>query len=92
MLRHHALEVAICVDLSRAMPMLRSAGTEYEVVIVNVSDARLPWPKTLAKLQEACFLSGGYPSPLFLCTSTTSRSPEFELQIERMGARYVLER
>jgi hypothetical protein len=60
-------------------------------VILNVSDAVLPWFKILKKLQEAFFQSGGHQSPLFLCTSSTKRSHEFELRIERMGARYVFE-
>ena len=90
-LRFHNLEVDVCRAPERAVALLRRASADYEVVILNVSDVLLPWFKTLARLQEACFQSRGYPSPLFLCSSSTKRSPEFELRIERMGARYVFE-
>jgi hypothetical protein len=92
MLQFHALEVATCADPKQAVLLLRRTSGEYDVVIVNVSDQTVPWVRLLLKLQEACFLSNGYPSPMFLCTSTLPRSPEFQLQIERKGARYVVER
>jgi len=91
-LRFRAFEVDVYRDPERARTRLRRASTKYEVVIVNVSDTAMPWFKTLLKLQEACFQLGSYPSPLFLCTSSIKQSSEFELQIERMGARYVVER
>lgn len=87
----HDLAVDVYPDPERAAKRLRRAGNDYDVVILNVSDPLLPWVNTLVKLQAACFESGVSPSPLFLCTSTAKRSPEFELRIERMGARYVCE-
>jgi ActR/RegA family two-component response regulator len=92
MLQYHALDVGTCADPQLAILLLRRTSCEYDVVIINVSDQTVPWVSMLAKLQEACFLSNGYPSPMFLCTSTVSRSPEFQLQIERRGARYVVAR
>jgi hypothetical protein len=90
-LRFHALEVDVCPDPERAITRLRRESANYEVVILNVSEIFWPWLKTLARLQGVCLQSRAYPSPLFLCTSSTKRSPEFELRVERMGARYVFE-
>jgi DNA-binding response OmpR family regulator len=86
-----AREVDVLPDPEQATTRLRRTSTDYEVVILNVSNGFMPWISILAKLQAACFQSGIYPSPLFLCTSTTKQSFEFELRIERMGARYVYE-
>jgi hypothetical protein len=90
-LRFHALEVHICPDPDRAITRLRRSSANYEVVIVDVSNASLPWFDTVARLQEACFQTGVYPSPRLLCTSNTKRTPDFELRIEQIGARYVYE-
>ena len=89
-LRSHALEVEVCRETQWAITRLRQASVKYDVIILNVSTATDCF-KTLAKLQDACSDSTYYPFPFFLCTSTTKRSPEFELRIERMGARYVYE-
>jgi DNA-binding response OmpR family regulator len=88
----HHFETDLCLDPERAAVRLRRAADDYDVVILNVSNPSLPWVNILAKLQAACLESGASPAPLFLCTSTTKRLPEFELQIERLGARYVCER
>lgn len=85
------VEVEVVTDPKQAAAELRMGIADYAVVILNVSNASLPWIETLAKLQEACFQSGAYRSPFFLCTSATKRSLEFELRIERMGGRYVYE-
>lgn len=87
----HGLEVDVYLDPEQAAVRLRWAGNDYDVVILNVTSPSLPWVNILTKLQAACLESGVYPAPRFLCTSTTKRSPEFELRIERMGARYVFE-
>jgi DNA-binding response OmpR family regulator len=87
----HAVEVEVIPDPRQAVAQLKRDSADYAVVILNVSSAALPWADTLAKLQESCLQPGAYPPPLFLCTSDTKRPPEFELRIERMGARYVYE-
>lgn len=86
-----AVAVDVNADPWEAMAELRRYSADYAVVILNVSNASLPWADTLTKLQEVCFQARVYPPPLFLCTSTAKRPPEFELRIERMGGRYVYE-
>jgi hypothetical protein len=88
----NGLHVEVFSDPEQAAKRLRMPGTDYEIVILNVSNVSLPWDDILAGLETACFQSGAFPSPLFLCVSRTKRSPEFELRVERMGARYVYER
>lgn len=87
----HDFDVEVFANVERAVQRLRRPGTDYDIVILNVSNDLLYWGKILESLQAAGIQSGVYPSPLLLCTSCIKRSPEFELQIERMGARYVYE-
>ncbi len=71
---------------------LRMPESPYDLVIVNVSDNSEAWVRTIADLQQAVRESRKAWPPLILCVSTRKRDPQFELQIERHGARYVLER
>ncbi len=86
-----ALEADVCPGHEDAFVRLQQASSDFELVILNVSNDSLPWCTILAKLQAACLQSGVYPSPFFLCISSTRRPSEFELRIERLGARYVHE-
>jgi CheY-like chemotaxis protein len=86
-----AREVDVFADPKEAAARLQQARADYQVVILNVSNVLMPWINILANLQAACFQSGVFPSPLILCTSTIKQSFEFQLRIERMGARYVYE-
>jgi hypothetical protein len=91
-LRRHRVEVEVCADPAAVTGRLRRTGSRYEVVILNVSDHRQPWLRLLSKFREASLQAGNYPAPLFLCVSTGEQPVDFELRIERMGARYVCER
>jgi hypothetical protein len=91
-LRSGRLHVDVSVDPDGAVAQLRRKDAEYEIVIVNISAPSFSWLKTLQKLNEVCRLSGARHQPLFLCVSTNQQQPEFVLQIERTGARYVRER
>lgn len=88
----HGIEVDTYQDPEQAVARLRRSGNDYDVVILNVSNTSSPWVSILARLHAALHESGASPAPLLLCTSTTKQSPEFELLIERMGARYACER
>jgi len=80
------------VSANEAMTRLRGAAGGYDLVIVNVSGNYEPWVPILRKLLEASRQPALGTMPAFLCVSTARRSPEFELQLERMGLRYVFER
>ena len=66
--------------------------SNYELVIVNVSDPGKPWVAIVGRLQQACRESGKSWQPLILCVSTRQQEAHFVLEIERKGARYVFER
>ena len=91
-LRSRSLHVDVYADSEAAIAQLRRSAPEYEVVIINVSIHSVPWLKTLQKLNEASRRSGAQQRPLLLCVSMNQQQPEFVLQIERTGARYVRER
>ena len=78
-------------SLEEATARLRCRTQRYELVIVNVSDNSFPWCRALQKLQDACRQWNGRPAPLFLCVSKSQKCPDFVLQIEGTGARYVFE-
>jgi hypothetical protein len=74
-----------------AMGELRRSASEYEIVIVNVSTGGISWHRILRKLHLVCRRVDAARSPLFLCVSHVRQQPQFVLQIERTGARYVRE-
>lgn len=83
------LKVEILSRPQEAVARLNRRDVPCELVIINTSDPSQPWIRTLGKLQVASRQSGSWPRPLFLCFSGRKREPQFELAIERMGARYV---
>ena len=50
-----------------------------------------PWLEVLRTLQHAGWQAGFREAPLFLCVSRLQLGIDFQLQIERMGARYAYE-
>lgn len=92
LLRSRGLSVEECGTVSEATIRLKQPGAEYELVIVNVSDASQPWLQALDTLHEASSQASLGLGPRFLCVSTVTRGPWFELQIEQHGGRFVYER
>lgn len=90
-LHSHKLHVDAFADPQQAIARLCRNAPAYEVVIINVSARSVPWHKTLQQMDQACRRSGARQQPLFLCISINQQQPEFVLEIERMGARYVRE-
>jgi DNA-binding NarL/FixJ family response regulator len=91
-LRSHNLGVDVCADPATAVARLLRNAPDYEVVIINISGNSAPRRKALQKVYDACNRVDARQAPLFLCVSTVHQQPDFVLQIERMGARYVRER
>ncbi len=85
------LGVELCSTVKQGIIKLSRREAEYELVVLNVSDASQPWLRLLQVLHEAAFQSGRAIGPLYLCVSTVRRDHLFELQVERMGARLVYE-
>ena len=90
-LRARGLDVARHEDADRALFVLTRTRRPCDLVLINVSDSSQPWLKIVGELQKACF-SFSRCNPLILCLSTVKREPQFELQVEHLGARFVYER
>ena len=74
-----------------AVRKLKSRTASIDLVILSISDRSQPWLEILHTLQEASWQPGIGDFPLFLCISRLYFVADFQLQIERMGARYVTE-
>jgi hypothetical protein len=91
-LRSRGLYIEAFVDLDTAIARLCQNTVKYDVLIINVSGTSGQWRRVLERLHAACHRLDARQVPLFLCVSTILQTPEFVLQIERMGVRYVRER
>jgi len=91
-LKTHGLRVEHCTTVRQTISKLQEPSCEYALIIVHISDACQPWLRLLHSLREVVFQSAkAVAGPLFLCVSTVRHDHLFELQIERMGARFVYE-
>jgi DNA-binding NarL/FixJ family response regulator len=90
-LRARGLNVMRQAEPKSALSMLRRASTPCDLVLINVSNSSQPWLRTLRELQESGH-SSSRSHPLVLCLSTGKKDPQFQLALERMGARFVYER
>jgi hypothetical protein len=90
-LRARGLNVVRHRKADHALSVLIHKRTHCDLALINVSDLSQPWLRIVRKLQDACF-SSSHCCPLVLSLSTVKREPQFELQIERLGARFVYER
>lgn len=89
-LRSRSLHIEWVRSTPEAVTTLRERPSQFDLVILDVSDPSQPWLNVLDRLQHAGRRYGW--SPLFLCVSNRQREPQFELAVERKGARYVYER
>jgi PleD family two-component response regulator len=83
--------VDLCANIEQAAKKLRRIGGDYELVIVNISDASQPWLRLLRFLRESSIESGVEIGPRFLCVSTTEYNDIFEFQIGQMEGCLVYE-
>ena len=86
------LSVELCSTVQRGKIKLSGRDSQFELVVLNVSDASKPWNQFLHVLSETFINSGRAYGPKYLCVSTVQRDFTFVLEIEDMGARYVYER
>jgi ActR/RegA family two-component response regulator len=91
-LQRRGVMVSLAKDVLEAEKQLRRTIHAYEVVILILADRSKPWLSILRRMLEASRQRELPIGPLFLCVSRIAREAEFQLQIEGMGARYVLER
>jgi hypothetical protein len=63
----------------------------WEIAVLVIGDQSRPWFTVLHSLQEAAWQGAMPEVPFFLCVSKQDLGADFQLRIERMGARYVFE-
>jgi DNA-binding response OmpR family regulator len=91
MLAQRGLAVTRVADIGEAIKSLQARARAWEIVVLVIGDQYRPWFSVLNNLQEAAW-HGALPEvPLFLCVSKRELGAEFQLRIERMGARYACE-
>jgi DNA-binding response OmpR family regulator len=78
-------------DSGAAIAQLRSREHLCDLVILCMAGRSRPWLEVLRDLQQASHQAGLREVPLFLCASRQQFGVDFQLQIERMGARYACE-
>src|SRR5262249_51268458 len=76
------LNVELCSTVSQSAIKLSRRDSNYDLVVINVSDMAQPWLRILHALREAFGKSGKSDGPQYLCVSTKKRDPYFELEIE----------
>jgi CheY-like chemotaxis protein len=79
-------------DIGEAIERLQAHARAWDIVMLVIGDDHSrPWFTVLHNLQEAAWRGAMPEVPLFLCVSKEYLGADFELRIERLGARYVSE-
>ena len=90
-LAQRGFAVTRVAEIGEAIKRLQAGAHAWEIVMLVFGDHSRPWFSVLQSLQEAAW-HGALPEvPLFLCVSKRDLGRDFELRIERMGARYAYE-
>jgi hypothetical protein len=85
------LTVIYASDAEKATKQLLENASVCDLVILCIADRARPWLSFLKAMQEACWQAGFLEFPLFLCVSRVELGLEFQLRVERMGARFACE-
>jgi len=78
-------------SVREAVGRLQRREASFDLVVLSIADRSHTWIEILNELQQAAWQAGISEFPLFLCVSRLRFGTEFQLQIERMGARLVHE-
>ena len=78
-------------SVREAIGRLRGREASFDLVVLSIGERSQRWIEILHKLQQAAWQPGVSEFPIFLCVSRLSLGVEFQLQVERMGARLVHE-
>jgi DNA-binding response OmpR family regulator len=90
-LAERRLTVIRTADSGAAIAQLRNREHLCDLVILCMAGRSDPWLEVLRDLQHAGWQAGSREVALFLCVSRLHFGIDFQLQIERMGARYASE-
>lgn len=81
----------ICRDVPDAEVKLRCGGSDYELVIVDITNQTKAWRRLIRNLQETAHQARHHASPLFLCITRVRITPQLRLALEQIGARIAYE-
>jgi DNA-binding response OmpR family regulator len=90
-LNRRGVTTRYAASIREAFRQLKCPAASIDLVVLVIADRSHPWLEILYRLQQASWRVGIRDSPHFLCVSRLSFAAEFQLQIERIGARYVTE-
>lgn len=90
-LAQRGFAVTRVVEIGEAIKRLQARPHALEIALLVIGDHSRPWFTVLHNLQEAAWHGAMPEVPFFLCVSKQDLGTDFQLRIERMGARYVYE-
>lgn len=90
-LNRRGLVTSYSVSIREAVRQLECRTASFDLVVLAIGDRSQPWLEILHRLQEAAWQTGIGEFPFFLCISRLNYGADFQLRIERMGARFVIE-
>ena len=90
-MRARGVATAWTASIRDAVQRLTRGSASIDLVALVVSDRLRPWCEILRDLQEAAWQQGVGEVPSFLVIMRVNFGVEFQLQVERMGARIVIE-
>lgn len=90
-LAQRGFPVTRVADIGEAIKRLQAGACAWEIVVLVIGDHSRPWFTVLQNLQEAAWHGAMPEVPFFLCVSKRDLGTDFQLRIERMGARYACE-
>lgn len=90
-LAQRGLTVTRVADIDKAINCLHARVRAWEIVVLVIDGHSRPWSAFLNSLQETAWQRAMPEVPLFLCVAKRDMGADFQLRIERMGARYACE-
>jgi len=90
-LNHRGLITSYAASIREAVGQLQCRAASIDLVVLAIADRSQPWLEILHQLQQAAWQPGITEFPFFLCVSRLRFRAEFQLRVERMGARLVIE-
>jgi ActR/RegA family two-component response regulator len=90
-LNGRGLDTSYAASIREAVRRLKCRAASIDLVVLAIGDRSQPWLEVLHQLQQAAWQAGIGDFPFFLCISRLNYGTEFQLRVERMGARLVIE-
>ena len=90
-LAQRGFAVTRVAEIGEAIKRLQAGAHAWEIVVLIIGDLSMSWLTALHNMQEAAWHGAMPEVPFFLCVSKRELGTDFQLRIERIGARYACE-